>query len=103
MGIPGRLRRCAVVCGEVFGSEKAHRRIAAPAGSGHTLPTMKKTGTRMTREKRRPDIDHHLSEWTSGKRGGGKVPADFGWRTNPKQNQEERGANVTATKDDKKP
>jgi hypothetical protein len=35
--------------------------------------------------------DHHLEEWTSGKRGGGKVPEDFAWRTNPKQWQEELG------------
>jgi hypothetical protein len=55
--------------------------------------------------KPKPDVDHHLKEWTSGKRGGGKVPADFGWRTNPKQQQEENGANVgtEADKKDKKP
>ncbi|HVE86651.1 MAG TPA: hypothetical protein VND93_27525 [Myxococcales bacterium] len=35
--------------------------------------------------------DHHLEEWTSGQRGGGKVPEDFAWRTNPKQWQEELG------------
>ncbi|MEW6434023.1 MAG: hypothetical protein AB1730_21180 [Myxococcota bacterium] len=40
----------------------------------------------------RPDIDHHLHEWTSGTRGGGKVPKDFTWGTNPKQTQEEFGA-----------
>ena len=34
---------------------------------------------------------HHLEEWTSGQRGGGKVPEDFAWRTNPKQWQEELG------------
>lgn len=39
------------------------------------------------------DADHHLKEWTSGKRGGGTVPADFGWGTNPKQWQEENGSN----------
>lgn len=44
--------------------------------------------------KSKPDIEHHLKEWSSGKRGGGKVPPDFGWRTNPKQNQEENGANA---------
>ncbi len=43
---------------------------------------------------RRPDIEHHLKEWTSGTRGGGKLPADFGWSTNPKQWQEENGANL---------
>jgi hypothetical protein len=43
------------------------------------------------------DIVHHKSEWTSGTRGGGKVPADFGWRSNPKQMQEENGSSVMAT------
>jgi len=38
------------------------------------------------------DLDYHSAEWTSGQRGGGSVPADFHWRTNPKQHQEERGA-----------
>jgi hypothetical protein len=42
------------------------------------------------------DIDHHTREWTSGSRGGGKVPADFEWTSNPKQTQEEAGANVKA-------
>ena len=40
-----------------------------------------------------PDIDHHTREWTSGTRGGGKVPADYEWTTNPKVEQEETGAN----------
>lgn len=39
-----------------------------------------------------PDITHHAQEWTSGRQGGGRVPADFTWGTNPKQHQEERGA-----------
>ncbi len=39
-----------------------------------------------------PDIAHHQREWTSGTQGGGKVPADFEWNSNPKQSQEERGA-----------
>ena len=43
------------------------------------------------------DIEHHTREWTSGAMGGGKVPADFEWRTNPKVAQEELGANVPAT------
>ena len=38
------------------------------------------------------DIEHQAQEWSSGSRGGGKVPADFEWKTNPKQHQEERGA-----------
>lgn len=36
--------------------------------------------------------DHHLDEWASGERGGGMVPEDFSWKTNPKQWQEEHGA-----------
>ncbi len=39
-----------------------------------------------------PDIEHHTKEWTSGTRGGGKLPADFEWGTNPKTHQEEAGA-----------
>ncbi|MGV3625425.1 MAG: hypothetical protein ACO1OB_31735 [Archangium sp.] len=43
--------------------------------------------------KARPgDIEHHKREWTSGSRGGGSIPKDFGWNTNPKQQQEENGA-----------
>jgi hypothetical protein len=38
------------------------------------------------------DIEHHRREWTSGTRGGGKVPRDFTWPSNPKQNQEEHGS-----------
>ena len=38
------------------------------------------------------DIDYHLKEWTSGTRGGGSVPADLGWNSNPKQYQEENGS-----------
>ncbi len=38
------------------------------------------------------DIEHHTREWSSGSRGGGSVPADLEWRTNPKQEQEENGA-----------
>jgi hypothetical protein len=40
------------------------------------------------------DIVHHDAEWGTGEkgRGGGKVPTDFSWGTNPKQHQEERGA-----------
>lgn len=48
---------------------------------------------------------HHTHEWTSGTRGGGKVPADLRWNTNPKQRQEEHGASSEKTKpgsDDKK-
>jgi hypothetical protein len=46
----------------------------------------------------KPKRDYHLHEWTSGQRGGGKVPADFGWRTNPKQWQEENGTALAAAK-----
>jgi len=40
----------------------------------------------------RPDIEHQLHEWTSGNRGGGRIPKDFTWGSNPKQSQEEFGA-----------
>lgn len=38
------------------------------------------------------DIDYHVKEWTSGQQGGGHIPDDFDWGSNPKQNQEENGA-----------
>jgi hypothetical protein len=38
--------------------------------------------------------NHHIAEWSSGARGGGKVPVDFGWSTNPKQWQEENGSGL---------
>ena len=38
------------------------------------------------------DAEYQRSQWASGSRGGGKVPADLEWVTNPKQHQEERGA-----------
>lgn len=38
--------------------------------------------------------DHHTQEWSSGTRGGGSVPADFGWASNPKQYQEEYGSST---------
>ncbi len=40
------------------------------------------------------DLEHHTREWTSGSRGGGKVPADYEWPSNPKTHQEELGANT---------
>ena len=40
------------------------------------------------------DIEHHTREWTSGAMGGGKVPVDYEWSSNPKVDQEEQGANV---------
>ena len=43
------------------------------------------------------DADHQTKEWASGARGGGYVPADFEWGTNPKQEQEEKG--VTGKQD----
>jgi hypothetical protein len=42
------------------------------------------------REER--DLDHFTREWWSGTRGGGSVPKDFTWGSNPKQTQEENGA-----------
>lgn len=38
------------------------------------------------------DIDYHQKEWGSGSRGGGSVPADLTWSSNPKQFQEENGS-----------
>ena len=43
-------------------------------------------------KRQEKDIDYHLKEWTSGSRGGGSVPADLGWNSNPKQYQEENGS-----------
>ncbi|MGQ0508345.1 MAG: hypothetical protein ACT4TC_23855 [Myxococcaceae bacterium] len=40
------------------------------------------------------DQRHQTKEWSSGTRGGGKLPPDFGWKTNPKQWQEEHGAAI---------
>ena len=40
------------------------------------------------------DIEHHTREWTSGSMGGGKVPADFEWTSNPRAYAEEFGANL---------
>ena len=45
------------------------------------------------------DIDHHTREWTSGAAGGGRVPADFEWGSNPKVDQEELGATLRALRD----
>ena len=39
--------------------------------------------------------NHQVLDWSSGSRGGGKVPDDFGWTTNPKQYQEENGNAVS--------
>jgi hypothetical protein len=43
---------------------------------------------------KQPDVFYQDHEWASGKRGGGKVPADYEWGTNPKQYQEELGSNT---------
>ena len=40
------------------------------------------------------DIEHHTREWTSGTMGGGKVPSDFEWASNPRAYAEEFGANL---------
>jgi hypothetical protein len=41
-----------------------------------------------------PDIDHQSREWTSGSMGGGKVPADYEWTSNPKTYAEDLGVNI---------
>ncbi len=38
------------------------------------------------------NVEFHTRVWSSGTQGGGKVPADFGWKSNPKQHQEEYGS-----------
>ncbi len=38
------------------------------------------------------NVNFHSRVWSSGTQGGGKVPADFGWKSNPKQHQEEYGS-----------
>lgn len=43
--------------------------------------------------------DYHTREWSPGERGGGRVPADFAWGTNPKQQQEELGAAASEERD----
>ncbi len=45
-------------------------------------------------EAKPSDIDFHLRIWCTNRRGGGKVPADLEWTANPKQWQEENGANL---------
>lgn len=46
-------------------------------------------------QKRQSDpIDYHLKDWSAGKRGGGRVPADYEWNSNPKQYQEENGSSA---------
>lgn len=44
------------------------------------------------RERPQRDLHHHLAEWSSGTRGGGSVPKDVAWATNPKEHQEENGS-----------
>jgi hypothetical protein len=44
------------------------------------------------KERSGRDLHYQEDEWSSGARGGGRVPNDFGWRTNPKQQQEENGS-----------
>lgn len=44
------------------------------------------------KEREEKDIEHFTHEWWSGERGGGSVPKDFAWGSNPKQAQEEYGA-----------
>lgn len=44
------------------------------------------------------ELEYQEREWTSGTRGGGTLPADLEWRSNPKQRQEERGAGTANRK-----
>lgn len=45
-------------------------------------------------ELQKRDIDYHTKEWGSGARGGGSIPADLTWGSNPKQYQEENGSGM---------
>lgn len=54
----------------------------------------------LAKQGKNKGIEHHLQEWSSGTRGGGKVPEDFGWNTNPKQYQEEYGSSTLAEEAD---
>jgi hypothetical protein len=55
------------------------------------LPADPKKAPLAIHHKTHPDIVHQNHEWSSGTRGGGKVPADLTWPSNPKQDQEENG------------
>lgn len=44
------------------------------------------------KEQLHRDLHYHQKEWSSGTRGGGMIPKDFDWLTNPKQRQEENGS-----------
>ncbi len=76
--------------------------VAARPESGYTEPAMGSSNKPVDPKKApvpfkaKPpsgaDIIHQTQEWVSGRQGGGKVPADFTWGTNPKQHQEERGS-----------
>jgi hypothetical protein len=59
--------------------------------SSSNLPADPKKAPLAVRHKAQPDINHQQHEWTSGTQGGGKVPNDFTWGSNPKQDQEENG------------
>ena len=63
------------------------------ASDANKLPVPYRPDTQRTN-----DAFHQEGEWTSGKRGGGKVPKDYEWTTNPKQSQEENGVNKPETK-----
>lgn len=61
----------------------------SPSRHPLALPTQPASG--------KTDMDYHVRQWTSGSQGGGRVPDDFEWGTNPKQNQEENGASNLET------
>jgi hypothetical protein len=44
------------------------------------------------RDRPERDLVYHQAEWSSGTAGGGSLPSDFRWPTNPKQQQEEYGS-----------
>jgi len=80
-----------------------HATNSSPLGRGLAITARMGASNKPTDPKKLPvpfkgrpmtDIAHHDTEWGTGgkQRGGGKVPVDFTWGSNPKQHQEERGA-----------
>lgn len=47
--------------------------------------------------KKDADIQYFEDAWWSGQRGGGSVPVDISWTSNPKEAQEEQGWGTAPT------
>jgi len=50
------------------------------------------------KERSQRDLRYHQAEWSSGTRGGGAVPKDVTWATNPKERQEENGSSEASVR-----